>query len=128
MSWSRNMIGWFMKTYLLKPIKILQFLLPGKIKKIFNITWKYFSIFNNKPLTSWVAHITRDFITYSSCSYCTFMLFHMKAEVFLKYFVHDYMFKSPPWRKIQTVYCTTLHINMKGLPSSAKFKILALTY
>ena len=27
-----------------------------------NITSKYFSFFNNKPLASWVAHITRDFL------------------------------------------------------------------
>ena len=33
MPWSRNMIGWFMKTYLSKPINILQFLSRGKILK-----------------------------------------------------------------------------------------------
>ena len=37
--------------------------------KILNITSKYFSIFNNKPPASWVAHITRDCITCYSCSY-----------------------------------------------------------
>ena len=41
--------------------------------KVFNITSKYFSIFNNKPPASWGAHITRDFVTCYSCSYCNFM-------------------------------------------------------
>ena len=41
---------------------------------MFNITSKYFSIFNNKPPASWVAHITRDFITCYSCSYYSFMI------------------------------------------------------
>ena len=31
--------------------------------KMFNITSKYFSFFNNKPTASWVDHITRDFLT-----------------------------------------------------------------
>ena len=34
---------------------------------------KYFSIFNNKPPASWVARIARDFITYYSCSYYSFI-------------------------------------------------------
>ena len=33
LSWSRNMIGRFMKTYLRRPIKILQLLTPGRIQK-----------------------------------------------------------------------------------------------
>ena len=37
--------------------------------KMFNITAKYFSIFNNKPPASWVAHIIRDFLTCYSCLY-----------------------------------------------------------
>ena len=37
--------------------------------KMFNITSKYFSFFNNKPPASWVAHITRDFLTCYSSSY-----------------------------------------------------------
>ena len=37
--------------------------------KMFNITSEYFGFFNNKPLTSWVAYITRDFLTCYSCSY-----------------------------------------------------------
>ena len=40
---------------------------------MFNITSKYFSIFNNKPPASWVAHVTRDFITCYSCSYYSSM-------------------------------------------------------
>ena len=30
---------------------------------MFNITSKYFSIFNNKPPANWVAHIAKDFLT-----------------------------------------------------------------
>ena len=33
------------------------------------MTLKYFSILNNKPLASWVAHITIDILTFYSCSY-----------------------------------------------------------
>ena len=36
--------------------------------KMFNITSKYFSFFNNKPPASWVVHITRDFLACYSCS------------------------------------------------------------
>ena len=66
---SRNMIGWFIKTSVHKPIKIIQFL-----SKMFNITSKYFSVFNSKSLASWVAHITMDFLTCYSCSYYNSML------------------------------------------------------
>ena len=40
---------------------------------MFNITSKYFSIFNNKPRASWVAHITREFLTCCTCSYYSSM-------------------------------------------------------
>ena len=73
LSRSRQMIGWFMKTYLHRPINILQFLSRGKIQK-FNITSKYFSIFNNKLPASWVTHITRDFLTCCSSLYYSSML------------------------------------------------------
>ena len=36
---------------------------------MFNITSKYFSIFNNKPPASRIAHISRDFHTCYSCLY-----------------------------------------------------------
>ena len=38
-----------------------------------NITSKYFSFFNNKPHVSWVAHITRDFLTCYPCLYYSSM-------------------------------------------------------
>ena len=41
---------------------------------MFSITSKYFSLFDNKPPASWVAHITRDFFTRYSCSYYSSML------------------------------------------------------
>ena len=69
MSRSTNVIGWFIKTSVHKPIKILQFL-----SKMFNITSKYFSVFNNKSPASWVAHITMDFLTCYSCSHYSFRL------------------------------------------------------
>ena len=36
--------------------------------KNFNVTLKYFAIFNNRPPASWVAHLARDFVKYYSCS------------------------------------------------------------
>ena len=71
---SRNMVGQFKKTYLHTPIEILHFLTPARIKKMFNITSKYFSFFNNKPPASWIAHITRDFLTCYFCLYSSFMI------------------------------------------------------
>ena len=55
MSLSINMIVWFRKTYSHKPIKILQFLSRGENLKMFNMTSKYFSIFNDKLPASWVS-------------------------------------------------------------------------
>ena len=66
------MIGWFKKTYLHKPIKILQCVSRRKIQKF--LTSKYFSIFNNKTPACWVAHIARGFIAFYSCLYCSFMI------------------------------------------------------
>ena len=40
-----------------------------KNPKMFDITSKYFSFFNNKPPANWVTHITREFLTGYSCSY-----------------------------------------------------------
>ena len=57
----RHALGRMMKTYLHRPMKIL--FLPRDISKMFYITSKYFNIFNNVPPESWVAHITRDFLT-----------------------------------------------------------------
>ena len=42
--------------------------------KMLNITSKYFSVFHNKPPTSWVAHITSDFLSCYSCSYYSSMI------------------------------------------------------
>ena len=42
--------------------------------KMFNITSKYFSFFYNKPPATWVAHITRDFLTRYPCSYYSSMI------------------------------------------------------
>ena len=42
--------------------------------KMFNITPKHFSFFNNKPSASLVTHITRHSLTCYSCSYYSSML------------------------------------------------------
>ena len=85
MSRSRNMIGWFIKTYLHKPINIIQFLSRAKIKKMFNIALKCFNTFNNKPPSSWVAHIRRNFLTCYSCSYYSSMVIHQNKYAPLKW-------------------------------------------
>ena len=66
------MVGQFKKAYLHRPIKILHFLTPAIIQ--INLTSKYLRFFSNKPAASSVTDITRDFLTYHSCSYCSFMV------------------------------------------------------
>ena len=41
---------------------------------MFDITSKYFSLFDNKPPTGWIAHIARDFLTCYSCLYYISMI------------------------------------------------------
>ena len=48
---------------------ILQFFTRRKIQKLFKVTSKYFCIFSNTRPASWVAHITKDFLTCYSCLY-----------------------------------------------------------
>ena len=76
-----------MKTYLHKPIKVLQL---GKYtwenSKALNTTSKYFSIFNKKPPASWVAHVTRNFLTSYSYSYYSSWLNWLVCDVFLHLF------------------------------------------
>ena len=50
--------------------------------RMFIITSKYFSFFNNEPLASWVAHITRDFLTCYSCLYYSSMVAWPEALIF----------------------------------------------
>ena len=61
--------------------------------KMFNITWKYFSIFNKKPPTNWVAHVTRDFLTCYSCSYHSSMV-TLTAFVSLSSVISDPAYKT----------------------------------
>ena len=49
--------------------------------KIFNITSKYFSFFNNKPPANWVTHITRDFLTCYSCLHYSSMVIPCLFEI-----------------------------------------------
>ena len=62
-----------MKIYLHRPIEILSFLCTDIFLKSY-IVAKYFSIFNNTPPLSWVAHIGRDFLTCYSCSHFSSMI------------------------------------------------------
>ena len=55
-----------MRTHSHKPIKILQILSREKNKKMFNITPKYFRIFNNNLPASWVKHACYSCSYYSS--------------------------------------------------------------
>ena len=76
------MIGQFKKAYLHRLIKILHFLTHAEIQKCLT---KYFNFFNNKPPASWVAHITRDFLTchsYSTLFYSIFITL-LRNERFL---------------------------------------------
>ena len=59
LSQSRNIIGRFMKTYLHRPVKILQFVTPTRIQKYLTF---YSSFFNNVPPAVWVVYIKRDFL------------------------------------------------------------------
>ena len=53
--------------------------------KMFNITSKYFSFFNNKPTARWVAHITKDFLTcYSRSYYRSMILPNHVADIYIK--------------------------------------------
>ena len=49
---------------------------------MFNINSKYFSFFNNKSPASWVAHITRNFLTCYSCLYYSSMVFSYACPSF----------------------------------------------
>ena len=71
--------------------------------KMFNITLKYFSFFNIKPPASWVAHITRNFLTWYSCSYCSSMILCNQF-----YWPPDNFFK----KKILTLHAMKTHIEI----------------
>ena len=79
---SINMVGQFKKAYLHRPIKASIFSHTRKNSKFFNITSKYFTFFNNKPPTSWVAHVAKHFLTCYSCSYYSsmFIVFQLRVS------------------------------------------------
>ena len=58
---------------------------------MFSINSKYFSFFNKKPLASWIADITRDFLRCYSSSYHSFMdeifIYDKKAELLFTIFM-----------------------------------------
>ena len=67
--------GWeFQKTLFSKTNQDSTFSGTHENSKIFNITSKYFSFFNNKPPANWIAHITKVFLSCYSCSYYSSML------------------------------------------------------
>ena len=64
--------------------------------RMFNITSKYFSFFDNKQPASSVAHITKDFLTCYSCSYYSSMVQHRREKLTmadLSYYFHENMKK-----------------------------------
>ena len=69
--------------------------------KVFNITSKYFSFFNNKPPASWVAHTTRDFLTCHSCSMVQQIFWHAKKLGLLRVL---FMTQSYSWLKFLVVF------------------------
>ena len=87
---------------------------------MFNISSKYLSFFNNKPLVSWVAHITRDFLT--DISVCIIVpwynlidLFHRVIYTSLVVWCIDVICIVFKWRSIlelcnlQNRICITFH-------------------
>ena len=56
------------------------------LSKMFLITSKYFSIFNNKPPASWVAHVSRDFLACYPCLYYSFMIYARLVSSHLFFF------------------------------------------
>ena len=83
--------------------------------KMFNITSKYFRLFKNKPLASWVAHLTRDFHTCYSCSYYSSMdLWRIDGILFL--ILWNFFVTS-------TLYCT---LNILWLKKKFDFLSLSL--
>ena len=63
---SRNTIGWLIKIVRIDQSRFC-ISCPNEISKMFNITLKYFYIFNNTPSASWVVHIRRDFLLLFYC-------------------------------------------------------------
>ena len=63
-----------MKNHLHRPIKILQFLTPGRIHKYLKHNFKILYLFKKMRPTRWVAHLTRDFLTSYSCLFYSSML------------------------------------------------------
>ena len=53
--------------------------------KMFNITSKYFSFFNNKPIASSIAHIAKDFLTCYYCSYSALISSFPKLHMLIYY-------------------------------------------
>ena len=90
--------GWeFQKTLFSKTNQDSTFSGTHENSKIFNITSKYFSFFNNKPPANWIAHITKVFLSCYSCSYYSSMLVIKRYD--LNYF--DYWTeKKYNWKKI----------------------------
>ena len=75
---------------------------------MFNVTLKYFSISNNKPPTSWVAHITKDILTCYSCSYYRSMLKGKFIEIMSSWNLSvSYMIRKLLSRGISRLLCIT---------------------
>ena len=108
---SRNMVGQFKKAYLHKPIKTLYILTPGN-SKMFIITSKYFSFFNNNPPASWVVYITKNFLTVYSCL-CSMMPYHLSqvySEPIQKPKKEHFANKFSSWKQFFFTKCFILDV------------------
>ena len=73
---------------------------------MFNITSKYFRFFNIKPPASWVAHITRDFLTFHSCSYYSSMItviFYFLGKKICKFY-HVLLARYKPFKEVSKTF------------------------
>ena len=67
--------------------------------KMFNISSKYFSIFNNKLPSIWAAHIARDFLTCYSCSHYSYMVRGNHLSFMNKTFSKTIMHRTRFWNR-----------------------------
>ena len=117
---SKNTIRRLMETYLRRPSEILHFL-PARDSKKFHIISKYFCIFNNKTLASWVAHMTREFLTCYYCSYysVTVPCQHKKSlKMVLFFLLHDLLHQQICCFLL--LFLTEMHLNNIQTKASPK--------
>ena len=91
--------------------------------KMFNITSKYFSFFNNKPPVSWVAHITTDFLT--SCSYSHYISIVLH-KICMEKVLEEHFFCNSfgcPYRPNATKTCLNAALNTLNFSQQEWYEI-----